>query len=480
MKKPISIIGSVLALALIVYFTTRDSPDTSTTKPQFAKTKRGDMIITLKESGFLNAVDELTIKNEISFNQLNITEVIPNGSYVKEGDFLISLDPEPLEKEKNRIETTIAERTLAVSEARNTLEITQSEVESEVTDAKNGIEFANLDLKKFKSLDKTRQLNEALTEIDIASDNLKFSEQSYLSSVELADKGFETKSKVDQDKLDLTAKEKKLKSVQAHYEILKDFDLHKEHLQLTRELEEAQNKYDRMKKQGENKVQKAYAKLENSEILLSRAEEELGKINQQLALAELRAPIEGYALYPKKRYYQDDKIEKGKTVNRNQTLLRIPDMSHMKVDIDVPEYYISDLSVGQKATITIDSLKDQTFPGVVGNVALLPIQTNSWQKSNVQKYKVEVNIENGILPKTIKPQISAAAEITLDILEDVLSIPIQAVHTVQGAQVVYVRSGINDEYKERKVEIGKIDTNYIQILNGLKEGEEVLISEPAL
>jgi len=480
MKKRISITALVLTLALALYFLTKDKSETSSDKPEFAKTQRGDMIINLKESGFLNAVEELTIKNEISFNQLNIIDVITDGSYVKEGDFLIGLDTEPLIKEKNRLETEVSNHALAVTEAQTTLDITESEVASEVTGAKNSIEFAKLDLQKFEDLDKVRKLNEALTEIDIATDNLNFSKQTYHSSLELSEKGFETKSQVDRDKLDMAAKEKLLNSAKATYDILKDFDLHKESLQLTRDLEEAQNQYDRMQKQGDNKIQKSRAKLENAEIMLERSQGELEKIETQLEQAELKSPIEGYALYPKKQYYQDNKIEKGKAVRRNQTLLRIPDMSNMKVDIEVPEYYISDLAVGQKAIVTIDSLKDQQFPGTVGNIGLLPIQTRSWLKSSVQKYNVIINLENDALPKSIKPQISASAEIILDTLHDVLFIPIQAVHTVQGKQIVYVKETLSSQYKEREVKIGKLDTNYIQILEGLKENEQVLISEPNL
>lgn len=215
MKKIVLILSLILVAIVAFFFFTSSPSENSLNKPEFAKTQRGKMLITLKESGFLNAVEEITIKNEITTKQLNIVKVIPDGSYVKAGDFLIELDSEPLETAKKTIEAKLSERILALNEAQNSFAITQSEVASETSSAKNSITFAQLDLEKFQQLDKTRQLSEALANIDEAKDQLNLSQQSYTNSVELESKGFETANQVERDKLDLAAKQKKLNSFEA-------------------------------------------------------------------------------------------------------------------------------------------------------------------------------------------------------------------------------------------------------------------------
>ena len=475
------IILFALAVILSIFFFRKGDGGNSSEMPDFVKAQRGDMVISLKESGLLNAVEEITIKNEITYKSLNVLEVVADGTYVEEGDFLLELDSEPLIQEQTNKENSVSDKALAVTEAENTLAITQSETESAVISAENKIEFARLDLEKFEKLDKIRQIDEALQAIDIAKDQLNFSKQGYDASVELAAKGFETKSKVDRDRLDLSAKEKQLKSAEAKYDMLEQYDLHKEKLQLTRNLEEAKSKSERTEKEGDIKIQRAQAKLDNAKESLERAEEDLAEINEQLEKTVIHAPLSGYALYPQVRYYQRDrKMVKGKAVKRGESLIRIPNMSQMKVDIEVAEHFVSDLKVGQVAIITIDSLKGQEFAGKLGNVSLLPIQEESWNQSGVQKYKVVIDITDDSLPATIKPQISASTEVILDTLKDVLSVPIQAVHTVKGKQTVYVRQGGSSDYEAREIEIGKMDTNYIQIINGVEENEEVLISEPVL
>lgn len=480
MKKRIIIISLLVVVFLSFFIFKKDASGNASDEVEFVKAQRGDMVITLKESGFLNAVEEITIKNEIAFKELSILELVDDGAFVSEGDFLIELDSEPLEQEKIRIENLVSDRVLALTEAKNTYEITESKTNSEVNTANNNIEFARLDLEKFDTLDKVTQLDESLQSIDIAEDEMKFSEQTYKASVELAEKGFETKSKVDRDKLDLSAKEKAFKSSRSKYEALKNYDLRKEKLELTRALEEANSKYERTQKEGDNEIQKAKAQLENAKSRLASAELELESIIDQLSKTIIRAPVTGYALYPQFSYWRRDrKITKGKSVRRNESLMRIPDMRKLKVDIEVAEHFISDLKEGQKAIITIDSLKDQQFSGVLSKVGLLPLQEQGFgNQSGVQKYKVVIDVIDDSLPSTIKPQISASTEVILDTLKDVLSVPIQAVHTIKGKQTVYVRSGGGGSYQAREVSIGKMDTSFIQIIKGIDEGDEVLISEP--
>ncbi len=478
MKKFV-IIAVVIALVWGLFSLKRGGMGSEYEEAEFTSVSRGDLTISLKESGFLNAVEEITVKNDITFGSLNIIEIIPDGTYVEKGDFIIELDTEPLLKIKAEREDKVITAELNLTQAQNTYEITESEVQSGVNSSRNKIEFAKLDLEKFETLDKERQLEESLGEIDVAKDQLSLSEQGYKTSVELAEKGFETKSRVASDELDLSAKRRNLKSSMAKYETLKNYDLKKESLQLVKSLEEARSDYERTQKEGDNKIQGAKAKLDNAQNVLQRAQDELVDVESQLKKTRLNAPISGYALYPKVKYYQIDKqLSKGKSVGRNQALMRLPNMERLKVDVDVAERFVSDIKVGQKAIISVGALKDRTFSGVVSYLSPLPVQESSWNKSSVQKYHVIIDVEDDTLPATIKPQISAATEIILDELSDVVYVPIQAVHTVKGKRVVYVRKGSGYEYETREVSIGKMNTSYIEISEGVKEGEEVLISEP--
>ena len=152
-------------------------------------------------------------------------------------------------------------------------------------------------------------------------------------------------------------------------------------------------------------------------------------------------------------------------------------MEDMKIDIKVAEHFVSDVEVGQKVVVTIDSIKDQVFSAEVSKVSLLPVKQSFWEQAGSQKYAVEVNVDDSELPDDIKPQISASAEILIDKIEDATYVPIQAVHTEKGKQVVYVKADNDEGYEIREIQMGKLNTNFIQVLDGVTIGEEVLISE---
>ena len=480
MKKIIIIVSVVILIILGAILLPRSGAEASDIKPEFAKAKRGDLTITVKESGFLNAMEEITIKNQINQRSTEIVNIVPDGSYVKKGDFLVELDSTELNSLKNSLDDKILTQELSLNESQNNLAITKSEVNSAVEEAKNAIYFAQLELEKFQSLDKKRQIDELQSDIEEAKDEMNLSKQTYNASKTLVEKGFETTGKLDQDRLNLNSKAKKLEALEAQLEILLKYDLVEKQKRFSNALEEAKNKHERMIKEGEIKTHKAEATVRNNEEKLALTRKELTILLDQLTFTTLNSEVEGYALYPRSdRFSNDRKIEIGREVGKDQTLMRIPIMSDMKVDIEVAEHFISDLELGQSTIITIDSIKDQTFKGIVSKIALLPKQNHSWLGSTVQKYEVEIDVDDSTLPDTIKPQISASAEVVLNQLKDVLSIPIQAVHTVKGKQVVYIRKGGSD-IEEREVKIGSLETNLVEITQGLSDGEEVLISDPQI
>ncbi|MDB9741364.1 efflux RND transporter periplasmic adaptor subunit [Akkermansiaceae bacterium] len=481
MKKIIIVTLIIVLASAGIFFISKGDKDSNQKRLEFVTVQQGEMLISIKESGFINSVEEVTIKNTIRRNDITIIDLIEDGSYVKEGEFLMELDSGPLLIEKEGIEETLSDKILKLEEAQNSLEITKSEVESAVIAAKNTITFAEVDIKKFTEFDKERQLSDASSEISSAEDQAKFAQQTHDNSKELVDKGFETKSTLDRNRFDLDGKNKQLESAVAKQTILIKYDLPKEELKLKLDLEEAKNKLIRTKKEGENKIKKSEAAVKNALQAVEKYKLYLERVNESIAGLKIVSPVTGYALYPKRKnsYSNGPQVAKGQKVNPNQTLMRIPKMDNMKIDIEVAEHIISDLIIGQTAVVSIDSIKNRQFPGKVDHISLLPIQKSYWDRGTAQKYNVTVDVDDSHLPKDIKPQITASAEILLNSLEGIISVPIQAVYTVKDRRVVYVRDdSAENGFVERVIKIGKLNTTSIQILSGLEKGEEVLVSEP--
>ena len=112
--------------------------------------------------------------------------------------------------------------------------------------------------------------------------------------------------------------------------------------------------------------------------------------------------------------------------------------------------------------------------GEVVKIAVLPDAQSRFGNSNLKVYATEIVVQD-MLPD-VKPGVSARAEIVIENLQKVLTVPIQCVTTVKGKQVCYVK-GIGGP-KPVPVKIGMFNNKFIEIKSGLKSGDRVLLAPP--
>ena len=91
-------------------------------------------------------------------------------------------------------------------------------------------------------------------------------------------------------------------------------------------------------------------------------------------------------------------IEGGAVVRNRQELIKLPDLSRMKVTIKVHESHVNTIRPGMPAYVILDSMPDQRFPGVVEKVAPLPDTQSRSGNPNLKVYNTEIYITDP-LPK---------------------------------------------------------------------------------
>jgi hypothetical protein len=106
-------------------------------------------------------------------------------------------------------------------------------------------------------------------------------------------------------------------------------------------------------------------------------------------------------------------------------------------------------------------------------VAPLPDTQSRWSNPDLKVYATEILVTD-TLPD-VKPGVSARAEIVITNLPNVLTVPLQAVTTRNGKQVVFLASAPDQPVS---VNIGMYNTKFIEITSGLKEGAQVLLAPP--
>ena len=467
------LLATVIIGAAIVYKYTSSADSSQKEKFAYYEVAKGDLNITVTEGGLLKAVDEVVIKNKLDGNSL-ILSIIPEGNYVKKGDLLVELDPGDTEKQKQNIELDLETSKASLITAENDLLIEQSTIESDQREARQSIDFAQMDLDKFNELEKSQQMRDASSQITTEEESLRLSEETYGWSEKLAEKGFETKSQVDRDKLDVKNRKKALESAKSKMQMLERFDMPKMQVELNSKVTEAERRYERLIKQGESKLNRAKGRLAEAQRKLKVNQDQLTEINEQLTHTKLFAPVDGIALYSPRTSRNRPNIEEGVEVRKNRSIISIPSLQKMKVTVKIPEFHISKIKRDQKAFITLESISDTRYNGKVIRVNHLPDRNNSWFGSNEQFYSTEILITDPL--PDVKPSISATATININDLKDVISIPLQAIISEKETYYCYVKNGA--KHTKKQIELGLQNTSFAQITSGLNEGDKVLLNIP--
>jgi HlyD family secretion protein len=168
-------------------------------------------------------------------------------------------------------------------------------------------------------------------------------------------------------------------------------------------------------------------------------------------------------------------------------LMTIADMSVITSEVQVDETDIVNVRVGQVAEVRVDALGDRVLPGhvsEVGNSALTRTGAlATGPQANTQEakdFKVVITLDSP--PSALRPGLSSTATIVTDERKGVLTIPIQAltVRERDGAtpakkieeEGVFVVSGGVVQF--RPVKTGIVGTTDIELLEGLRENEEIV------
>jgi len=211
--------------------------------------------------------------------------------------------------------------------------------------------------------------------------------------------------------------------------------------------------------------------------------EDLGTPDEEIA--PITAPIDGKLV--------GFKAKAGDVIRADTALGEVVDYSRMKVVVPVDELDISQVEVGQQAEVLVEALPDRVFSGVVTEIA-----DEGTQTSGVATFDVTILLDEA---DGLKAGMSAEAAIVTMKKENALHVPIDAVQSVRGQYFVLVPGEEEDQPSEdaassgegrdrmrmgrqpgtRRVEVrvGVHNEDYVEILSGLSEGDQVIVLSAA-
>jgi Cu(I)/Ag(I) efflux system membrane fusion protein len=171
----------------------------------------------------------------------------------------------------------------------------------------------------------------------------------------------------------------------------------------------------------------------------------------------LHSPVSGYVTV--KGVYQ------GVYVTPEMELYTVTDLSRVWVMIDVYEYEMPFVRVGTPVSITLRSQPGETMTGTVAYV-------DPYLDNQTRTNKVRVELDNADMQ--LKPQMYTTAAIHA-VLDNRLAVPADAVLDSGTRQIVFVASG-DGYFQPRAVRLGQRAEDYVEVLDGVSDGEQVVVA----
>lgn len=195
---------------------------------------------------------------------------------------------------------------------------------------------------------------------------------------------------------------------------------------------------------------------------ISAAEAKVAAAEATVSFGKIEAPFGGTVTkaFPKV----------GDEVATGSSAFRIDDLSELFVEVEISEVDINRITVGQNADLTFDAIIGETFTGKVVEVSSVGNDIGSGVD-----FLVTLQITDPTAQ--VRPGMTAAVNIIVSEIKDVLSVPNRAVRLKEGRRVIYILRG--GEMQEVKVEFGSSSDIYSEIVAGdIEEGDLIVLNPP--
>ena len=430
-------------ISLLWWLSNDDDSSENEVQPLFEAVQVAEFKLELIEPGEIESAENIEIKSEVrsrSYSGVSILEIVPEGSLVKKGDFLVRLDDASLQKDLLR-------QRISVHQAKATLVKATADVEA-----------AKLSLQEYLS-GSFRESEEELESAEfVAKENLRRAEEYLLYSKKLATKGYVSEAQLEADQFAVEKAGKELDLAQTKLEVLRTHSRKAKVNELNAD------------------IMTAEARLQSAENSYQLEKTQESEIEEQIEKCKIFSPADGEVTYANKNNSGTSEgilIEEGKLIREKQTIIRLPNASLLRVRAKVNENRIEQVRPGMDCSILIDAMRDVQLKGKVESLSEYPIPSASRYTSHIKEYGTEIVISDP--PPGVRTGMTAKVTIKSEQIDRALQIPLTSIFRIEGETFCLVGNEF-DEMQLRSIEIGSHNMTMAVVNSGLKEGELVVLN----
>jgi multidrug efflux pump subunit AcrA (membrane-fusion protein) len=412
--------------------------ESTDTKAMTHKVGRENLVVTVTDDGELQSASNIDVKCEISGGS-TILSIIADGTVVEKGDKLVELDASGIEEQLDA-QTGVKEKAVAAQ-----------------IKATGDAAAAVIAVREYVEGTYLKDLQEVESLITIAQENMR-SAQNVLDHTErMARKGFATPLQVEADEFAVKRAKLDFDFAQTSKYVLEEFTLKKTESGL-KAISDAAD---------------ALCRSEDAAVELEK--KKLAKLTMQLTKCVIYAPKAGMVVYYAERSRvgsSSNQIEIGAPVRERQIIIQLPDLTKMLVKVPIHESKVEQVKARQRVYLKV---LDREFKGTVTSIANQH-EAKSFFSAKVKEYPAEVEIKGDC--EGLRPGMTAEVEIEIANLKNVLTVPVSAV-VVKGDQFFgYVQTP--DGPQKRELLLGLSNDKFVEVQDGVIEGEEILMNPRAV
>lgn len=428
-----------------------------------------DLEIKVTKDGEIQAINNIDVNCQVE-GVSTITTIVKEGTSVKKGDVLLTLDSTNI---RQRLEDTSLELQKAEADVSNATEMMEIQKNSNATNlesAEVSLTLAKLDLKQYEEGTYPQQLANAQTEVEMDKITLNNRLEDLDQTKRLYVKGFVTAADLKKAELDVTTARNELSKSETALKILTTYTHEMDMTAKRNAVLQTEQRLYRVKRENASNLSwrtaDLTAKEQNYNVLKRRNE----RLKEQYTACNVTAPADGMVVYgsTSDRNTQNP-IQEGAQVRERQLLIRLPDTAAMKAVVRIHESVMPRLKEGQRASVRIVGIPEPVGASI-SKISVLADSSNRWWNPDLREYPVDLNLDT--TPANLKPGIGATVEVLIERLAQVAAVPLDAVYTVGGDRYVFIREG--ESAQPVKVQVGANNDTHVQIADGVSIGQVVL------
>jgi membrane fusion protein, copper/silver efflux system len=194
--------------------------------------------------------------------------------------------------------------------------------------------------------------------------------------------------------------------------------------------------------------------------------------NEIQGLEERGTPKKTMTIYsPVDGFVMQKMVQKGQNIMAGMELYKIADLSTVWVLADIYQYELPWVKVGQSVDIELSYISGKSFKGKITFVY-------PYLSEDTKTAKVRIEVANTPTLE-LKPDMYATVKIVSPVAVNAIAVPDQAIIRSGQRDIVVVALG-GGYFDPRDVKLGVTADGYVQILQGIKEGEKIVVSSQFL